>query len=181
MCNSWYIFVGQLEISYEKNVFNFFPPIEQLREVCPWQRPIRGQNAGYLFSFALNKWSKIQLIHYACLQAYFYLGCFVLLCFGNFNFIFCALGTLILFYFYFFLFNNKIEILGQNINQSTVYEIFFFLSFNETVSRCLFSTLLSYQPPNQSQQVGMSKEQGWPVAISHFISSHNDLLFHQCE
>lgn len=56
------------------------------------------------------------------------LGTFILFC--------CGLGTLILF----FLVNNKIEILGQNINQSTRQEIF--LSFNETVSQSLFHSVI---------------------------------------
>lgn len=89
-------FSGQLGKSYEKMFLKIFFSTEQLREVCPWQRPVRGKNTGYLFSFALYKWSKLQLIYYACLSAYFYLACCAL---GTFTLFCFALGTLIWFCF----------------------------------------------------------------------------------
>lgn len=143
-----------------------FCSTEQLREVCPWQRPVRGKNTGYLFSFALYKWSKLQLIYYACLSAYFYLVCFGLLCLGNFHFVLFCLGNFDLILFFRLI--KKSEVLGQDINQSTACEIC--LSFNETASQRLFFTPLSYQSPNHSQQAGLSEEQHSPVVISHFIS-----------
>lgn len=78
---------------------------------------------------------------------------------------FCFVVPWELWFDFVFLVNNKIEILGQDINQSTAREIC--LSFTETASQCLSSIPLSYQSPKHSQQAGLPQEQHGPVAVSH--------------